>query len=150
MTVTMQQVLAELDREEPQYRDLAALGEEALPHLEMIVEADDPLRAAKAAYAASLIGGSGVAALLSKAATHPDPQVRIAAAHGYKNAAAEAPTEVLATLLEDDDAGVRKVALGTAGDLGRTELVDKVRAMASDDPHEFLRTAAADVARSIA
>jgi len=52
--------------------------------------------------------------------------------------------------LEDDDAGVRKVALGTAGDLGRTELVDKVRAMASDDPHEFLRTAAADVARSIA
>ena len=58
MSVTMQQVLAEIDREEPNYPAFAEYGPEALPYLKMIIATDDPLKAAKAAYAASLIGGS--------------------------------------------------------------------------------------------
>ena len=52
MSITMQQVLAEIDREEPNYAAFAALGADALPHLQMIVDANDALRSAKAAYAA--------------------------------------------------------------------------------------------------
>lgn len=149
MPVTMNDVLAEIDRDEPNYSSIAALGPEALPHLGMIVDAQDPLRAAKAAYAASLIGGEGSVSLLRKAAEHRDPQVRIAAAHGFRNAASGAPTDVLEQLLGDADVGVRKVAVGAAGSLGRSELRSKVESLAADDPHEFLRTAAAAVARSI-
>ncbi|MDQ6727404.1 MAG: HEAT repeat domain-containing protein [Actinomycetota bacterium] len=149
MPVTMQDVLAEIDRDEPNYSTIATLGPEALPHLEMIVDAQDPLRAAKATYAASLIGGEGSVSLLRKAAEHRDPQVRIAAASGLRNASSAAPTEVLERLLDDADVGVRKIAVGTAGALGRAELRTKVQALAADDPHEFLRTAAATAARSI-
>jgi HEAT repeat protein len=149
MPVTMQQVLAELDSEEPRYDRLRALGPEALPHLDMLVEADDGLRAAKAAYAASLIGGGGSIDLLRKAAQHQDPQVRVAAASGLKNAADEAPSEVLEGLLGDEDAGVRKMAVGTAGTLNRADLRDKVAAIAADDPEEFLRATASDVARDM-
>jgi HEAT repeat protein len=149
MPVTMQQVLAEIDSEEPRYDQIRALGPDALPHLDMLVEADDGLRAAKAAYAASLIGGADSIDLLRKAADHQDPQVRVAAASGLKNAADQAPTEVLESLLADEDAGVRKMAVGTAGDLNRADLRDKVAGIAADDPEEFLRTAASDVARDI-
>ena len=149
MPVTMQQVLAEIDREEPRYDQIRALGPDALPHLGMLVEADDGLRAAKAAYAASLIGGADSIDLLRKAADHQDPQVRVAAASGLKNSADQAPTEVLESLLADEDAGVRKMAVGTAGDLNRADLRDKVAGIAADDPEEFLRAAASDAARDI-
>jgi HEAT repeat protein len=142
MPVTMQQVLTEIDKDEPNYAAAAALGPEALPSLQMIIDADDPLRAAKAAYAASLIGGPASVAVLKTAAAHRDPQVRIAAAHGLKNSADAAPSEVLGQLLEDHDSGVRKSALSTVGALRRSDLNDRVAAIAKQDPEEHLRTAA--------
>ena len=57
MPVTMQQVLAVIDKDEPNYEAFQQMGPEALPHLQMIIEANDGLKAAKAAYAASVIGG---------------------------------------------------------------------------------------------
>lgn len=159
MAVTMQQVLAELDKDEPDYTVLAALGPDALPHLQQIVDADDPLRAAKAAYAASLVTGPGSLDVLRTAAAHRDPQVRVAAAHALGNlaglapetlgAAEAAPSDLLGQLLEDGDPGVRKVALRSAGTLGDAGLRDKVAAIASDDPHEFLRSAAATTAQTL-
>ena len=59
MAVTMQQVLAQIDKDEPDYERAAKLGKGALPHLRQIIEADDPMLASKATYAASLIGGRG-------------------------------------------------------------------------------------------
>jgi HEAT repeat protein len=82
MPVSMSEVLAELDRDEPDYSRAAQLGPEALPHLRQVVEADNPLRAAKAAYLASLIPGNDSTRLLEQAADHADPSVRVAAAHG--------------------------------------------------------------------
>lgn len=147
MPVTMQQVLAEIDKDEPDYSAFPGLGPDALPHLRQLVEAQDPLRAAKAAYAASLIPGSASAEVLSKAADHPDPQVRVAVAHGLKNPAAAdaASNEVLAQLLDDTDSGVRKLALSTAGDLASPELRAKVAAMAEGDDADFVREAASEV-----
>jgi HEAT repeat protein len=147
MPVTMQQVLAEIDKDEPNYAAAAGLGWEALPHLQMIIEADDPLRAAKAAYAASLIGGMDSPEVLRKAAAHRDPQVRLAMAHGLKNSASGAPTELLKQLLEDGDPGVRKVALGTVEHLAHPELRDIVTAISERDPEDFVRKAAANAAR---
>ncbi|MEO8053154.1 MAG: HEAT repeat domain-containing protein [Acidobacteriota bacterium] len=142
MPVTMKQVLNTIDKDEPDYEAAARLGPEALPHLQMIIEADDPLRAAKAAYAATLIGGTDSKGVLQKAAEHHDPQVRIAVAHGLRHSADPARVQVLRALLGDADAGVRKVTLASAGPLAETDLREKISAMAEKDPEEYLRTAA--------
>lgn len=147
MPTTMQQVLAEIDREEPNYAAFAALGADALPHLQMIAEANDPLRSAKAVYAASMIGGSGALALLKAAAEHHEPQVRIAVAHGLQNLAEAAPSELVLKSLSDAHPGVRKLALRTAGQLKRAEFAARVTEMHDNDPAEHLRSAAGTAAK---
>jgi HEAT repeat protein len=144
MPVTMQQVLAVIDKDEPDYTRAAQLGPDALTHLQQIVDADDPLRASKAAYTASLIPGPGSVELLRKAAEHPDPQIRVAVAHALRNMADAASASLLTRLLEDQDPGVRKVTLGTVGELGRPELRDQVTQIAEQDPEDFLRHMAAE------
>ena len=142
MPVTMQQVLAVIEKDEPNYSAFAQMGPEALPHLEAIIDAQDPLKAAKAAYAASIIGGPGAIVAMRKAADHHDPQVRIAVADGLKNLSEAAPTDLVMKALDDHDVGVRKLALATAGRLKRTELSTKIAAMSQNDPAEHLRSAA--------
>jgi HEAT repeat protein len=142
MSVTMQQVLAEIDREEPDYPTLARFGADALPHLKLIAGADDPLKASKAAYAATLIGGAGATELLRVAAEHHDPQVRIAVAHGLQNMGQAAPSDLVLKALGDADAGVRKRALGTAGMLRRADFSQRIADMVQHDPAEHLRSAA--------
>lgn len=151
MAVTMQQVLVQLDREEPDYAEATRLGRGAVPHLALIVEADDPLRAAKAAYLATLIPGPEAFEVVRKAASHRDPQVRVSAAYGLRNAAAAGPGagELVEKLLGDPDAGVRKLAVRTAGHLKRPELRKRVEAIANGDPAEFLRTAAAETLQKL-
>jgi HEAT repeat protein len=143
MTVTMKQVLAEIDREEPIYAAFAKLGPGALPHLQMIIEADDPLKAAKAAYAASLIGGNAAVIALRVAAEHHDPQVRIAVAHGLQNMAQAAPSELVMKSLNDADEGVRKLALSTARALKRADFAPRVAEIEASDPALHLRSAGA-------
>ena len=147
MTVTMQQVLAELDRDEPDYPHAAELGTEALPHLRQIIEANDPLRAAKAAYLASLIPNNGSTDLLRQAADRREPEVRVAVAHALRNTA-QVPTDVLGGLLDDPDPGVRKVALSTVRAVGVPELRDKVEHIAEHDSEAFVREVAAEAVRA--
>jgi HEAT repeat protein len=137
----MKQVLAEIDRDEPDYAKAARLGPEAVPHLRQIAEADDPLRASKAAYLASLIPGKQSLELLTAAANRHEPEVRVAVAHALRNTK-DAPQAVLEKLLDDPDAGVRKVTLRTVGHLKLPALRDKVATIAKSDQDEFLRTTA--------
>ena len=55
MPVTMKQVRAALDPEEPDYEKAAKLGPEALPHLEKLISRKDPNLASKAASLAGMI-----------------------------------------------------------------------------------------------
>ena len=82
MTVTMVQVRAALDPEEPDYEQAAQLGPEAIPHLEELVGETDALLASKAAYTASLIEDPRSADILRKAAASDRAEVRAAAAGG--------------------------------------------------------------------
>jgi len=148
MAVTMSQVLAEIDKDEPDYQAAAKLGPDALPHLQKIVEADDPMRASKAAYLAGLIGGAQAAPVLEHAAAHRDPVVRVAAAHAMR-AGTDAPTNLLERLLDDGDVGVRKVALRAAKTSKSSHLRAKVSAMAEKDPDEHIRDVAKDVAKGL-
>jgi HEAT repeats len=110
MPVTMEEVRAVLDPEEPDYAAAALLGPEALPHLRELVESGDPMLASKAAYAAGMIDGDEAVEVLREAARSDEPTVRVAAAASVANLGADTSAELLEGLVADDDPGVRKVA----------------------------------------
>lgn len=121
--VTRQQVLAELNQEEPNYCEAAAkLGPGAIPILRTLVQSEDTLLASKAAYLVSLIQGDveqSISVLLD-AARSKSPEVRVAAAAGASNFNKVDVKDVLALLLSDKDIGVREQALKSLHKLERT------------------------------
>lgn len=132
MPVTMKQVRACLDPEEPNYPAAAKLGAEAVPHLKKLVKDADAMLASKAAYMASLIPVESSLGVLEDAARHGDPVVRVAVAAAVGNVPGDLGSDVLAPLVGDADPGVRKVALasvhGGAGEALRARVEEVARA----------------------
>lgn len=155
MPVTMEQVRAHLDRDEPDYPAAAQLGANAIPHLAQLVQSSDPMLASKATYLASLIQGDRSNAVLEQAAHSSHIEVRIAAAAGIRNVE-QSPVSLADTLLQDQDAGVRKVALRsiearsikspTTGPRSMEGLQIKVEEAAQRDPNIFIRNLARQIA----
>ena len=126
MAVSMDDVRAALDPEEPDYPKAAQLGPEALPHLEVLVNSGDTMLASKAAYLASLIKDAKAADIVGTAARSDDPAVRVAAAAAASNLAASGASAVLVDLVGDPDPGVRKVARASVPEKPTTKLAKKL------------------------
>ena len=139
MAITMQQVLARLDTDEPEYAALAALGPEAVPHLKVLVRSDDPGIAAKAAYLATLIESNESVDVMEAACASPHETVRVAAAAGMRNLSPAQAGVWADRMLDDDDPGVRKQALKTITDLKLSSLEPKVKKVAASDPEKEIR-----------
>lgn len=142
MSVTLQEVLKQLDADEPDYTALTALGPDAVPHLATLVRSGDPGVASKAAYLASLIQTDDSIDALSSAVASPHEAVRVAAAAGLRNLPGPQAARLADRLLDDGDPGVRKVTLNAVGRLGLDSLEAKVRSMASSDAESTLRAVA--------
>jgi len=142
---TMQQIRAILDSDEPDYALAAQLGPDALPHIETLVKDVDPMLASKAAYLAGLIQDNRSTTVLKVAAQSKYPEVRIAAAAGARHLSTQAASDVLITLLEDQDPGVRKIALKSAPIDAPLALRKKIESLTTKDPENFLRSLSADV-----
>jgi HEAT repeat protein len=147
MPITMQQILARLDTDEPEYAALAALGPEAIPHLKVLVRSDDPGIAAKAAYLATLINTDESADIMEAASASPHETVRVAAAAGMRNLTAAKAGPWVERLLDDSDPGVRKQALQTVSALDLS-LDPKLAKISSSDPEKELRVMAKDLQRA--
>lgn len=140
MPVTLEQVRAALLPDEPSYsRAVAQLGAGAIPHLDTLVQGSDVMLAAKAACLASMIQDSRAVGVLNKAATHSDPAVRVAAAGGARYIGQPSASDLLITLLNDHDAGVRKMALKSVTKDATPNLRVKVKAMRDNDPAPHIR-----------
>jgi HEAT repeat protein len=138
MPVTMEQVINQLDREEPDYGQAAQLGSEALPHLITLIQGENLGLAAKAASLAGLINASQSADVLEIAAQHPEAVVRVAAAASAKNLTS-IPTSLTMELLNDSDAGVRKWTLKTLEVHHPPGIRTKVEEIMKSDPDVGLR-----------
>jgi HEAT repeat protein len=114
----MEQVLAKIYPEEPDYVNAAELGPEALPHLETIVMTADPMLAAKATSMASHIQHERSVSVLMSAARSKHELVRVTAAAGSRNLRIPSINGVLDLLKNDKDAGVRMQALKSVESLG--------------------------------
>lgn len=135
MAVSMEDVRAALDPDEPDYPAAASmLGEGAVPYLRALVEGKDPMLASKAAYLAGLIGGGDATAVVVAAAHHDDAAVRVAAASSTQHLTDEETEAVLVDLVGDTDAGIRKLAHRALPDEPSEELEAALeRAPAPDD-----------------
>jgi hypothetical protein len=112
--VTRQQVLDELNLEEPNYDEAAAkLGPEAIPILRTLVQDENNiLLATKATYIVSLIGSNNEAyieqsiSILQDAAQSDYPEVRVAAAAGASNFNKVDAKDILDLFRRENDTGV--------------------------------------------
>ena len=145
MTVTREQVLARLYPDEPDYEGAAHLGPEALPYLMQLVEEGDPALASKATSLASVIEAAGSAEVVDKAARSPDPVIRVAAAAALGNLS-EMPGPLAQRMLNDEDVGVRKLALRSLERQQPSGYKQKAQQMAANDPNPVLRETASRVA----
>ena len=140
MSVTMQDVLAQIDLDEIDYPAAAAeVGPEALPLLEELAGGGDPMLASKAVYLASVISDPGSARIVERAAQHPDATLRVAAAAGLRNLAEQDAEPYVDGLLQDSDVGVRKVALKSAAAFDSPAMTARVQRLAEQDPEPAMR-----------
>ena len=133
MPVTIDQVINQLDREEPNYTQAAQLGAEAIPHLVTLIQGENLGLAAKAASLAGIINAEQSATALDIAAQHPDPVVRVAAAAAAQNLT-NIPTSLSAKLLSDSDAGVRNWTLKSIGVRQPEGIRERVEEIIRNDP----------------
>ena len=143
MPITLQEVIKRLGADEPDYAALAAMGPEAVPHLAALINGEDQGLASKAAYLASVIQTDEAIEVLKLAAASTHDIVRVAAAAGLRNLSAHQAASLTDQLLDDKDAGVRKLAVRAAGRLGLSAVEPKVEAIAMRDEVKLLRAIAA-------
>jgi HEAT repeat protein len=148
MTVTREQVLAQLYPDEPDYEGAAQLGPEALPHLMQLIEEGDPDLASKATSLAGVIDAAESIEAVDKAARSPDPVIRVAAAAALGNLS-EMPDPLAQGMLNDEDVGVRKLALRSLERQQPAGFKQKAQQMAANDPNPVLREYAARVAEEL-
>lgn len=126
MSIGLEEVMAALLPEEPDYEAAVQLGEEVLVHLQTLVDGADANLASKAAYLAGRIGVTRSAPVIDTAARSIDPSVRAAAAGGARFLNVVDAEPILLRLLDDDSPGVRKTALLSVPELPTLALEEKV------------------------
>lgn len=140
MPVTMLDVVRQLSPDEADLRQAAAaLGPEALPYLEALVRGPDTMLAAKSVHVAAWLQDPRSLDVLRIASTSPQKMVRVAAATAAAHLTSEQAGTVLSTLLTDDDAECRQIAIASMP-LGLASQVQVVLEMlALTDPYPFIR-----------
>jgi HEAT repeat protein len=142
MAITMKDVRAFLDPEEPNYPAAAtSLGPAALPFLLELVRGGDLGLASKATYLASLIDSDKSVEVIEAAAATNEPILRVAAASGIQNLKPAHAERVLNNLKSDPDPGVRKVMVKSAARVASPRIAAVLRQVAQSDPEPFVRKA---------
>jgi hypothetical protein len=116
MPVTMKDVRAFLDSEEVDYDSAKKLGPAALPFLQELAEGGNLALATKAVYLASLIKGTAARAIVERQSG-----------------------KIFYALIDDEDPGIRKVAMNSAAHFTAQKALKKLSKLASSDKESFIR-----------
>lgn len=145
MAITLEQVRAILAADEPDYAAAARLGPQILPHLKKLIASGDEADASKAVSLASRIDDDHAVELLRDAANSTSSLVRLAVAGGVRRLTRPAASGVLMALLNDRDAGVRKLAIKSSATRDNSALLAKIGDLSRSDPTPAVRSLAAKV-----
>ena len=144
MAIGLQDVIRQLDRDEPNYAQAARLGPEALPFLRELIQGENIGIATKAAYLAGVINGDQSTEVLEAASRHANPAVRVAAAASARNLTRLSPS-LASNFLDDPDPGVRKWVLKTLEAHHPEGVKAKVERIMRQDPVMELRERASSI-----
>jgi hypothetical protein len=144
MPVTIDQVLSQLNPDEPNYQQAAQLGPDAVPHLMRLVQAGDPGLASKATYLAGFIKANQSILVVDLAARSAEPLVRVAAAASLSNFPT-IPVSSATILINDPDPGVRRLTLESLQIRRPTGFKARVQEMATTDPDGTVRRLASEI-----
>ena len=143
MALSTQEVIHRLSSIEPS--EVTEFNQDDAGVLEGLIAADDSFIAARAVHALAAVGAAGRA--VRAAAQDPRPELRIAAARLARRLPDEDSSEILASLLNDLDAGVRKFAVLHSAGLHTDQIANGLDRLAGSDPNLRIRSLAADSAR---
>jgi HEAT repeat protein len=145
MPTNMNEVLAYLEPDEPNYAQAAKLGPDALPYLKEIIDNQDVMLASKAAYLVSLIKSDESISILEYAELNKNPTIRVPVASGILNISEKDANILLDKFIEDKDVGVRKVTLKSVAKFKSNSIVSKVQKLLENDPEPSIRKLASYV-----
>ncbi len=145
MAITLEQVRAILAADEPDYAAAARLGPQILPHLKQLIAGGDEAYASKAASLASRFDDDRAVEVLRDATNSPSSLVRMAVAGGVRRLTRPSASAVLMALLNDRDAGVRKLAIKSSATRDNSALLAKIGDLSRSDPTPAVRSLAAKV-----
>ena len=128
MPVSLTELKAMLDVDEPDYPALAEIAADALNHLRKLAASPDTSMASKAVSLAGIIGDESSATIIREAARSRHALVRVAAAHAASLLPdSPAAAKVVSALLDDDDIGVVKLAARAASRQSDSGLAAKLK-----------------------
>ncbi len=143
MPISMNDVRAVLDPDEPDYDRARQLGPDALPHLAVLAHADDLMLAAKAVHLAALIGAEDSKELIADAARSAHPVLRVAAAGAARHLPAEAASDIVLILVDDRDQSVQRIALSSVPAAASPALRRRLEELSNSGPGPRVRDLAA-------
>jgi hypothetical protein len=128
--------LSDIEADESTYEGITA---EDIGNLERMMESEEPWLAARAVFAASRIQNEARNQVLRKALVSPMPEVRVALAASSRILPPRVSDEMLTSLLDDTDVGVRKFAIKSVTSENAARVQNKVKRLAQQETIPTLR-----------
>lgn len=144
MPITLDQLRRQLSDIEPTEATFSGIGPSEIPLLTQLLKDPEHWMTARAVFALSRIADDGAVAQIRKALAHPRPEVRVAIAESASYLTPKDSDVVLEALLNDKDAGVRKVAIRSISVENSPSIQARLKTIETEDPVFLMR----DVARA--
>jgi HEAT repeat protein len=149
MPITEEQLRNQLSAIEPDDSTYAGIGPPEVPLLAEILKDNEAWMASRAVFALSRIADVDALEKIKRSAADPRQEVRVAVAASVGNLAPEDANQILLSVLNDEDLGVRKFAVQAVTGKHSALVQDKLRDLAAQDPIAAIRGAATEKLREL-
>ncbi len=151
MPHTREELIKMIDLDEPDYPEIVKkLKEDDIPMLIELSKDPNLAIATKAVSCLGLMNSEKALVGIKVAAAHPNPVLRVAAAHALKHSASlPSAVQMIDHLLDDQDVGVRKFALKTVQHGNIRSLKTKVEKMNTKENTELMKNLSKEVFQKI-
>lgn len=128
--------LSAIESDESTYSGITA---SEIPLLEELLTDKEAWMASRAVFALSRVPDPKAVTILSRVVADPRPEVRVAVAASLSKLRPQDANNILLTLLDDTELGVRKVAVKTVSGINNAAVHAKLRDIQARDPAPPIR-----------
>jgi hypothetical protein len=149
MPITRDELRAQLSDIEPDEGTYKGIGASEVDALRQLLDDEEPWLAARAVYALSRINAEPARLALIDASRNARPEVRVAVAASAGSLPPEVSDDVLSTLLNDPELGVRKFAVRSSSARNSVAIRRRVKDLATSETDAAVRRIAIGKARAL-